>query len=693
MSTAFSHTTGFTRGEVESSLFDRFDVDFYRAASKRVENWFPDVTGALERRPGFKPVGNTTQPFGDVSFLVPEYPEEIDPSVDCGQFFMRTFVFRGTTYLLIFRQVCELGWRTVTITCERLNGNDELSNEFEDIYLVHYSNDSQNLVDALNSAGKDIPPDSFDGNTPDEFSDNLARNVCLAQVGPAVFITSPLFPPYRVFVSPDKSANVEKVQFFQELIGTVEIEAGKKKWKGEDTLFEDQLSVGDSFFFKGDEYTVDSITSQTEMTSNEKFTTETFSIAGERIVKKTDVFDTDWPRLCAFYKGRLTLFSTRTKPVGFFASQSNDPFVIIPGSVYDDAPIEVELLTEGAESFRWVSADARILLGGEQAEYIIDTLSDQPLTPTDFSFFRVANNGGASIQPFSSDASTVFVNRGGNRVQSVQFNDQRAGFVGQDLSLLAPHLFQNRINDLTFRPGTRNDRAPRIFALTEAQELRSCTFAEQEQVVAWNRMSLADGYEFRAIATSPDDMYALVRTPTNQFVLTVLDVRNDEFYQIDFELQYNVSGGVITDLNTIHQNSTVVVLDGSRFVGFFKTDDSGSLDLGDSEIDGQVIVGVTYASVLQMLPVVTDNRGRGESLNQKHRLLRVIVSVEEAYQLAVNDRQFFGTVAQNEETGFAKRQGSFEQRFLGWTERPETELSVTSLYRAKLRSVTREVQI
>jgi len=175
--------------------------------------------------------------------------------------------------------------------------------------------------------------------------------------------------------------------------------------------------------------------------------------------------------------------------------------------------------------------------------------------------------------------------------------------------------------------------------------------------------------------------------------LTVLDVRNDEFYQVDFELRYNASEGVVSGLNTIHQNSTVVVLDGARFAGFFDTDDSGTLDLGDTSIDGEVIVGVTYASVLRMLPVVTDNRGRGESLNQKHRLLRVIIGVEEAYQLAVNDRQFFGTVAQNEETGFPKRQGSFEQRFLGWSESPETELSVTSLYRAKVRSVTREVQI
>jgi len=682
--TVFSHTTGFTRGEVESSLFDRFDVDFYRAASKLIDNWFPDVTGALDRRPAFKATGKTAP------FIVQPRPPEVPAGSDCGEFHMRTFAFRGTTFLLLFRRVCEDGYQTVTLSCYSYEDDNSLTTQFEDEYLVYYSNVSTDLATALTNAGKNLPPDSFDGNVADEFLVNLALNVCIAQVGPAVFITSPLFPVYRVFVDTSNTANLELVQFFEELIGTVEVGSGKKEWDGLDTLFEDQLSPGDTFYFRGEPYTVDSINSQTKLFSVETYTG--VGVAGERIQKESDYFDADWPRLCTFYKGRLMLFSSRLKPVGMWASKSNDPFTIIPGSTYDDAPIELELFTEGAESFRWVDSGAKVLLGGEQAEYIIDTIADAPLTPTSFSFYRVSNNGGTSLQPFSTNATTVFVNRGRTRVQGVAFNDTRAGFVGNDISLLAPHLLVNRVKDMVFRPGTQSDRAPRIFVITDELEVRTCTYAETENVIAWSRISFSEGYEPRAIATSPDDFFALIKCPLDEtYVLTVLDIDSPEFYVMDLPQTYTLTNGVVT-VSDIHKNSTVAVIDGSRFLGFFDTDTE--LDINNTDFNGEVVIGITYASRLDMLPVVVTGSGsRGGTLNRKQRLVRVLIGVEEAYELSVNDEPLFGTLAVNNVTGFAKRQGTYERRFFGWEEQPRTEITATGLYRAKLRSVSREVQV
>lgn len=79
--TVFDHTTGFTRGEVEASVYDRFDVEFFRSASKRVDNWFPDVTGALERRPPFAAMGKN-EPV-----VLQRRPSVVPPEVECGRFF------------------------------------------------------------------------------------------------------------------------------------------------------------------------------------------------------------------------------------------------------------------------------------------------------------------------------------------------------------------------------------------------------------------------------------------------------------------------------------------------------------------------------------------------------------------------------------------------------------------------------
>lgn len=682
--TTFLHTTGFTRGEVESSVYDRFDVEFYAAASKRVENWFPDITGAIERRPAFTALG------GDDPVILQRRPSVVPPEVECGRFFMRAFVFRRQTFLLLFRRVCSEGWQSVTLTCYLQNADRTVSLQFEDLFLVYYSGASTDLADALVADGQDLPPDSHDGSVPADFVRNLGETLCFAQVGPSVFVTSPLFPPYRVFIDDQGAAQAELVAWFEELVGTVEVELNKDKWEGTDTLFEEQLSVGAKFYYKGDEYEVQSIADQDEMRSTRNFDTAPVSVAGERIAKKTDYFDTDWPRLCSFYKGRLLLFSSRLKPVGMWASRPNDPFTIRPGSVYDDAPIELELLTQGAEEFLWVDSGEKILLGGGQSEYVIDTLSDVPLTPTSFSFYRVSNNGGASLQPFSSNASVVFSNRGRTRVQSVAFNDARAGYVAQDLSLLSPHLLDTRIQDLVFRPATRRDRAPRIFVLTDDQQLRSCTFSEQDNVVAWNRISFAEGVEVRAIATSSDEMYAILRTPSDEFVLTVLDVESDAFYLMDLSKKYTPVAGVVS-LNAMHHGTTVAVLRGATFLGFYNT--TSELDLGDPDIEDDVLVGITYASRIEMLPPVITAEERGASLNRTKRLVRVIVGVEEAYEMSVNDEPLFGSVAKNDVTGYPLREGSFERRFFGWSTRPETSISVTSLFRARIRSVSREIQV
>jgi hypothetical protein len=134
----------------------------------------------------------------------------------------------------------------------------------------------------------------------------------------------------------------------------------------------------------------------------------------------------------------------------------------------------------------------------------------------------------------------------------------------------------------------------------------------------------------------------------------------------------------------------VAVLDGSRFVGFF--DVTTTLDIDESDFDDELIVGIVYKSRLDMLPVVLELRN-GQTLNRKHRLVRVLLSVDEAYELTVNNEPMFGTLATNTTTGFAKRVGTFERRFFGWHERPETRIEASSIYRAKLRSVTREVSV
>lgn len=683
--TYYSHTTSFDRGEVAEGLYDRADADFYKSASAKIDNWLPDVAGGLERRPAFALVGNTTQFFDIVpSALTLSDASNVDVTT-------KTFLFQDAEFILVFRKIFEAGFETVTCSCFRVDPTG-VTQQFDE-YLVYYSLASTSLPAGISNT----LPDSVDGQVPRGFSNNISENICITQVGPSVFLTSLLFPPYRVFVDDDNDASIELVEWFEELIGTVEIEKNSNEWKGTDSIFRDQLSNGDKFYFEEEEFTVQSIALDPNdpdveiITSTANYTGIT--LAGRRIQIKTDEFEFDWPKLSTFFSGRLFLFASKDKPVGMWASKANSPFIIIPGSVYEDSPIEVELFTSGAEGFNWVEAADRIILGGGQAEYAVQGFDGGTITPTTFTFFKVSSIGGAAIQPFSNDSVTVFVNRGRTRVNGVRFDDSRAGFVADDISLLAPHLLTNRVKEITFRPSTSTDRAPRIFVLTDAGEVRTCAFSQEQNFVAWSRISLPEGYEVRSLTTTPTQVYALIALPESEDLLfTRLDVDSEEFFLIDFAKKYTLVDGV-TQITAEHQGNanSLVVLDDFRFLGFFSPTGT-TLDIGDEDFNGEVTVGIVFNSELEMLPVAELQFGDGGTLNRKHRLVRVLVSVEEAYQLSVNGEPMFGTLTTNDTTGFPKRSGTFERRFFGWSERPKTEIESSSVYPAKIRSVTREVR-
>ena len=696
----YQHTTGFTRGEVDESLYDRVDVDFYRAASKHMENWFPDLAGSIRRRPALN--------FYTPAVTDYEYKDHL----------ILTFSFMQYDILIRFAYRTEENTETI---------------HYLDVFTYYINQEDEGSLQTGDDKTIEIK----------EPTGPLSRSIHVTSVGPSAFVTSRLFPPQRVFYSSaDDDVLVEEVVWYRELVGSITHQTYEEyaaladeathqrydiirrdgtlymsnrvqyitEWDsdgwdelttsdnakyliyGDETLFTTQVAPGDYLKIKGQDYEVDDVlNSQALLLSEEIDFPESFT--EERIGKRmTDPFDGDYPALCTFHRGRLFLFSTDKNPVKMWASKAQDPFTIFPGSVHEDAPIEYELLAEGADEFKWVATGEDIYLGGSRAEYIVAAPGESPITPTNFAFRKIADLGGDSTQPVTSDASIMFVSRSRSQIFAVAYDFQRAGFTSSDVSMLAPHLVKGRVREMAFRSATRLDRSPRIILINDDNSVRTVAISEEQNVIAWSRISIAEGLEIVSVAATANDFYFLVRdSKDDRTYIASLDKTEDVYYTMDAYAFYDIPTNKEIEVEYIHRDRTVAVISTERgFLGYKETD-GAILDLSDEGEDlGEVIVGLPYISRLELLPTFFEAQG-GAMLNRKRRMIRAVISARDTYQLYVNDEPLFGILAERLGRELSPRTGIFEKRMLGWYTQDNVTIESASIYRATILSVTREV--
>ena len=486
---------------------------------------------------------------------------------------------------------------------------------------------------------------------------------------------------------------VEEVQFREEVAGTVSVDSGSNTWNGQDSIFEDQLESGDKIHFDGQTYTVDAVVGQEEFTTEETYGGP--SISGERITTDTDRGPEN-PRLVEFFKSRLFFFSTSERPTTMWASRAGDPFTVVPLSDDDDAPIEYDLLSTGADEFLWSSAEQHIYLGTSTGEYVVQSIQDEPITPRNFAFTRISTVGGAQVPPISVDSNILFASRDRQTLFRAAFDFQRQGFVSDEVTLYAPHLFEDGVKQMVYRPASREDRVPRIFVITNNNDLRVCAYKEDQNVEAWARVTFAQSLKPLTLTAVSDKVFCLFEHTTEEgteLILGRLERDREGVFVVDFPREYGTSEGLDISLSSPHRYATVAVRSENwGFLGYYDTDDR--LDLTDefSEEDdlGEITVGLPFQSRIDLLPVQINDE-RGGTLNRKKRLVRTMVSVKGAYQLFVNNEPLFGSTGRQYNAKLPRRDGVYEQRMLGFDERAGVTLEAGAVYRARVLSITREV--
>lgn len=337
----------------------------------------------------------------------------------------------------------------------------------------------------------------------------------------------------------------------------------------------------------------------------------------------------DYPRRATFHEQRLTLASTTNDPEMLVFSQTakyENLNVSVPAKA-DDA-ITIRLSPGVAAITGLVSQKDGLVTFTNEREFLItgSGVTDY-LTPAS-NFARKQTKRGAADTPPPIEIGdiTLYVQRQGAVVRAFGYVFEKDGYRGNDLTLLAPHLFRGRtIIDWCYA----QDPHSIVWVVLDNGVLLSLTFVDEQNVFAWTEHRIGGSFGSLAYGVvesccsiegaDEDEVYLVVKRTINgqtkkyveviapRWIPTFDDdddpntVNNiDEAYFLDCGLSY--SGTATTSFSGLDhlEGQTVSALaDGDVVSGL--TVSGGAVTLPNAA--SVVSIGLPYTSEIQTLPI------------------------------------------------------------------------------------------
>ena len=195
-------------------------------------------------------------------------------------------------------------------------------------------------------------------------------------------------------------------------------------------------------------------------------------------------FATDYPAAVTYYDQRKVFAGTGRRPQTawltrpYTESNISSSFPVRP----DDSIMITAKTNEASTILHAVSLNDIVLLtsGGE----IRVRAEGDVLTPTSASAKAQSYIGAAEVQPVMSNRAAIFVENGGNALRELVYKgDVENSYESQNISIMAPHLFESPIVDLAFMRGVD----PVVWAVREDGVLVGATYVPEQRVIAYHQ--------------------------------------------------------------------------------------------------------------------------------------------------------------------------------------------------------------
>lgn len=339
----------------------------------------------------------------------------------------------------------------------------------------------------------------------------------------------------------------------------------------------------------------------------------------------------NYPAAVGYMQQRRVFASTVTLPQTVWMTRTGTESNLSASTPSRDTDaLNYRIAAREANTIRHVVQLAELVLLTASAEWGVTAngSASQAITPSTLSVQPQGYTGASNVVPATVSNSCLYAMAMGGHVGEMTYNYYAGGYVTQDVSIMAPHLFDFKtISDMTFAKAPY----PILWCVSSDGTLLGMTYSPANKVTAWHHHDTDGTFESVCTVTEGNEsaVYAIVNRTINarqvRYVERMhsrqVDVLTDSFF-VDCGVLY--SGDPATTVNGLDhiEGKTVNILaDGAVQPQQVVTDGQVTI----SQAASIIAVGLPIVGDLQTLPFSfsTEGFGQGRTKNVNKVWLRV----------------------------------------------------------------------
>ena len=348
------------------------------------------------------------------------------------------------------------------------------------------------------------------------------------------------------------------------------------------------------------------------------------------------ITQSSFPSAVSYFQQRRVFAGTKEKPLQVWmtktGTESNLSYSL---PIKDDDRISFKLASREASMIQHIVPLNKMILMTGSAEWNVNTLNTDYLTPSSISVSPQSYIGSSMVQPVIANNSLIYAAARGGHIRELAYNWQANGYITGDISIRSSHLFDNKkIVDMCLQKSP----FPIVWCVSSDGTLLGLTYLPEQSIGAWHKHDTDGHFESVTSVTEGEDdvLYAIVRRNVNgrdvRYVERMKQRRftsTKDYYFMDGGLTYRGNPvSTVSNLGILEGKTVCVLADGNVMPKTVVS--NGTIHLPDGITASVISVGLPIEASITTLPLafqIDAAMGQGRTKNLNKVWLRVYESV------------------------------------------------------------------
>lgn len=197
-----------------------------------------------------------------------------------------------------------------------------------------------------------------------------------------------------------------------------------------------------------------------------------------------------YPSRVTFFRERLTLAKGQQLYFSVVGDFENFAAKNDSGEIVADRAIQVTISSDQVNTVQWLAPSQALIVGTSGGEFAcLENATSEPFAPGNVKIEQQTSDGSRTVTPIRVGYSVLMMQRSGRKLREINYNFQQQGWVTNDLTVLAEHVTQGGIQQLTWH------KEPYVaaWAVRGDGQLLGFTFNKEQDVIGWHRHKIGGG--------------------------------------------------------------------------------------------------------------------------------------------------------------------------------------------------------